>query len=325
MGRTASPLLLSLLLFTTALAGCADDGGGGTGTTGGEEPPTVVATETTGGIRGVVVDEAIVPVADAVVTIDSTGESVETDERGTFVFSGLQPGTYFVTATHPLYDTVQQNVVVEAGVEKPPAVRFQLTRLISETPYLTTMQFNGYIFCSANIVGAYSEECGEGVGVPRSSCFLVNHPPSCVANPVMPGERLLKNPANAPGQEWYVDSPNVRNFVIEQVWEPSLEVSASGGGQFRTFYGINWVCDPFCGDDHRFGVAVDNSPLYAQVPAESFDALNYTSETRFTTFTYAADNPGVILEQSYELFVTVSYFLPLEEGWSFLNGDARPF
>ncbi len=322
-------LLLMLLLSTTALAGCAESDAD-LQAVDSNEPPAVEATSTTGGIRGVVVDQAIVPVAGATVTLQSTGATVETDEGGVFVFSGLEAGTYFLEAAHPFYNNVQQSAVVEAGVERPPAIRFQLTRLINAEPYTSTQQLNGYIFCSSNAgapgVGSfYSEECGEGVGVPRSSCFLANHPPQCVDNPVMPGERLLKNPSNAPGQEWYVDSAHAKSFVIEQMWEPSVEVGANGGGQFRTFYGVNWVCDPFCGDDHRFGVAVMNSPLYAQVTAEQLDALNYTTETRFTTFTYAADSPGVMLEQPYELFLTTSYVLPVPEGWSFINGDEKPF
>ncbi len=321
VGKPILSILWLLVLGATVLAGCAES-------TGDEEldnGPSIDATETTGGIRGVVVDQAIVPVQGVTVVVDGLGITVETDESGLFLFEGLDAGTYFLTASHPLYDVVQQSAVVEAGVSRPPAVRIQLTRLIAEDPYVSIQQFNGNIFCSANVVGAYSEECGEGVGIPRSSCFLINHPGGCVSNPVMPGERVLKNPSNAPGQEWYVDSPNVQTFVIEQTWEPSLEVSASGGGQFRTFYGINWVCDPFCGADHGFGQVVANSPLYAQVLPESFEGLNYTSETRFTTFTYAADNPGLIVEQPYELFVSTSYFLPLPEGWSFLNGDERPF
>ena len=293
-------------LLLVAFAGCAEEGtpaGGEEGT----EPPEVQATSDTGGIRGVVVDQAIVPVAGATVRILNEDLSAETDANGLFTFSGLDPGTYFVQATHPFYDSQQSSVDVVAGEERPPAVKIQLTRLISQNPYMTTLSFSGYIFCSANVPVGYSEECGEGVGIPGS------------------GQRIGKNPSNKPEQEWYVDSDLVATMIMEQVWEPSVQLSADNSGQFRTFVGVNWICDPFCGDDYRFGVAVGSSPLLFRADMAEHEGLEYDTETRFTSFTYAADNPGVLLEQPYEEFVTISYVLPMPEDWSFVEGDANPF
>ncbi|MGB1586705.1 MAG: carboxypeptidase-like regulatory domain-containing protein [Thermoplasmatota archaeon] len=303
-----------IVLLSVALAGCAEEAGTGTGPDDGD-PGSVAATDTTGGIRGVVVDQAIVPIVGADITIASTGEATQTDDNGNFVISGLDPGTYFLTVSHPLYDVVQQSVDVEAGVETPAPVKIQLTRVILDDPYASTTAYKGFIFCSMNVVGAYAEECGEGLGYP---CNVPETVFGC-------GDRIGKNDNNRPGQEWFVDSSFARSMAVEQIWDPSLEVSASGGGQFRTFVSINWVCDPFCGDDHRFGVAIMNSPLHFMVTQEMLEAVEFDTETRFTSFTYAADNPGVILEQNYDQFVTVSYGLPLPEGWSYINGDANPF
>ncbi len=321
VGRPILSTLCLLVLTASVLAGCAENTG--------DEPidngPSIEATETTGGIRGVVVDQSIVPVAGVTVVLDGLGQSVQTDEAGLFLFNGLEAGTYFLTASHPLHDTVQQSAIVEAGVARPPAVRIQLTRLIDETPYISQVAFSGYISCSLNTPAFYSEECGEGVGIPRSSCFLINHPPSCVDNPIMPGERVLQNPSNKAGQEWYMDSKLARSITIEQVWEPSLEVSASEGGKFRTSYHINYVCDPLCGADYGFGSVISNSPLKAYVGPEELVASNFTTESRFTTFTYAADQVGVLLEQSYEMFVTIGYVLPVGEEYSLISGDDKPF
>lgn len=308
VGRILSPLLLTLLVCATALAGCAEDGTK-TDDLDGTEPPKVEVTGTTGGIRGVVVDEAVVPIAGATVTIDTTGESVETDVSGAFIFSGLEEGNYFLSASHPLYDTVQQNVAVVAGVEKPPVARFQLTRQISTDPYMATQQFNGYIFCSANIVIALSEECGEGVGVPGMG-------------------RVGGNPDNRAQIDFNVDSDLVRSLIVESVWEPSLSVGGGGtqSGGFNMGIYIDWSCEPVCS---AAGGSVDRkdsvSPIYLRND-EALVALAPTAETAFSTFTWAAsDETGVLLEQPFEVFITSSYALPMPEGWSLVNGDSNPF
>lgn len=307
MGRVGA----SSLLFCLMLAGCAEELG--PLEADGNEPPEVVATESTGGIRGVVVDQAILPIEGATVTVLGTDLTAMTDVDGAFVFSGLAPSTYFVEAMHPFYDRQQTSTEVKANVAQPPAVKIQLQRLISQEPYMSLASYSGYIFCSANIVGAYSEECGEGIG-----------------NPLDDGQRIGKNPNNEAGQEWFVDSDLINHMVVEQVWDPSLEVSVSGGGQFRTFLSVNWVCDPFCGSDYGFGQVVSNSPLRGEInrtqiegAADKLDGI--TTDTRFTTFTYAADNPGLILEQPYEQFVASFYVLPAPEGWSFVAGDVNPY
>lgn len=321
MGRAFKLCGITIALLTVMLAGCAEDAGPSEGPDG-EEPGTVTATDTTGGIRGVVVDSAIVPIMGATVIVQNTGDSTETDENGNFVISGLEPGSHFLSVSHPLYDEVQQGVEVEAGVAEPAPVKIQLTRVVLLDPYVETLAFKGFIFCSMNVVGAYAEECGEGAGYPCTVPVVGGPFPETLYGC---GDRIGKNDQNRPGQEWYIEGPHAKSIAVEQIWEPSLEVSASGGGQFRTFVSVNWVCDPFCGDDHRFGVAIMNSPLYFMVTQEALEAYGYTPETRFTTFTYAADNPGVILEQSYEQFVSISHGLALPEGWSYVNNDPSPF
>lgn len=323
MGRIVSPLLLSLLLLATALAGCADDGGGGTGTTGGgNEPPSVVVTETTGGIRGVVVDEAVVPIATATATIQSTGDSAQSDENGAFVFSGLEAGNYFVTVVHPLYDSVQQSVEVVAGVENPPVARFQLTRVISSDPYISQQQLRGYISCSANVLipgvgGVLSEECGEGVGVPGVG-------------------RVGGNAENQAQLDFNVDSGLIKSLVVEAVWDPSLSVGTSGSGQsggFNMGVYIGFSCDPVCSWDTQIDRKDGMSPMYLRNDdPEGFDGdtpldtAGVTADTTFSTFTWASsDETGLLLEQEFEVFITSSYVLELPEGWSLVNGDPNPF
>ena len=82
---------LALLLMAT-LAGCADE----SAPAAPDEPAfdgfDLEATDDTGIIRGVVVDQAIVPIAEATVTLQS-GEQTESNEGGAFGFAALEPGS----------------------------------------------------------------------------------------------------------------------------------------------------------------------------------------------------------------------------------------
>src|SRR5687767_10257567 len=96
-------IVLAATLLPTALPG--GSGGGGDS----EDPAAGVdfdeleleATATTGVIRGIVVDEAIRPVAGAEVGTtlpDGAGARNTTSaDDGAFGFDGLPPGTYFLT------------------------------------------------------------------------------------------------------------------------------------------------------------------------------------------------------------------------------------
>src|SRR5688572_33036463 len=108
------PKLPFLLLALLALAGCSGDAGGPAAEGLGAQASTVEATATTGGIRGVVVDDAVRPIAGAEVKVQGSDKTTTSDSSGLFTISGLEAGTYVVLASHPLYDQVQQTVPVEA-------------------------------------------------------------------------------------------------------------------------------------------------------------------------------------------------------------------
>ncbi|MEA3135896.1 MAG: Carboxypeptidase regulatory-like domain, partial [Thermoplasmata archaeon] len=105
-----------LVVAASILAGCAGGPGNGPAAAEPGDVGDIDATATTGGIHGFVVDEKITPIKDATVTVLPSGALTQTDEGGAFVLSGLEPGTYFVKAEHPLYDSAQQSVEVVAGV-----------------------------------------------------------------------------------------------------------------------------------------------------------------------------------------------------------------
>lgn len=302
-----SAFLPALIVLAFALAGCTTTDGEPTADSffDEEDDPVVQATATTGGIRGVVVDDRITPIAGAIIEVVNHEESITTGDDGLFAISGLEPGTYLIKASHPLYTTAQQNTEVVAGEDNPPAVKLQLLRTVFAEPYLQTLAYEGFIVCSANVqfVG-YSEECGEGAGVP--------------------GVGRVGGQDNNRVQFDFTVGAGAQTVIAEQVWEPTSDA----GRAFYTPISTEWVCDPFCGGS-RFIELDGPSPLRGEINATQLaDHEVLPDETVITMFTWASleSNPvGVVLNQRFQNFVTVFYYLPAPEGWSFVGGSPNPY
>lgn len=153
------PVALLALVLTAMFAGCADSPSGGDGAEAEPEAfQEVEVTDTTGAIRGVVVSEAIVPIAGVIVQlVDGTNQT--TDDEGAFVFNGLAPGDYFVSASKAGYITQQQAATVVAG-EEPPITKILLPVDPGALgPFYQEYVFDGYIQCSTTAVAVAFAAC----------------------------------------------------------------------------------------------------------------------------------------------------------------------
>jgi hypothetical protein len=130
------------LLLSMVLSGCSD---------GGKEPPVVTGDPDTGSIHGLVVDQAIIPVAGATVTL-STGQNMTTSDAGLFEFAGLAPGDYVISVTKLGFKGAVSAGHVEAGDNDPSLTRVQLERLSSATPYLDHFKLEGFYSCTFALV-----------------------------------------------------------------------------------------------------------------------------------------------------------------------------
>jgi hypothetical protein len=304
------PLPACLLLTAFVLAGCAGGGGAGDQIIPSGDVDDVEATATTGGIHGFVVDEKITPIKGADVSVSPGNKSVKSNEAGAFVINGLEPGTYFVKATHPLYDTQQQSFDVVAGEVDPEDMKFLLTRLILSNPYYTTLKFDGFIVCSTNVGvpnAGYllSEECGEGVGVPGLG-------------------RVGGQGNNNVQFDFYVENDQAKSITVEQNWEPT---SDAGKGLYSPV-SLDWTCDPSC-SGNTFLTLDGESPTFGYADNATVEGLELTTSTVISVFTWASPagttGGSVTLNQGFQEFVTISYFLPLPADWSFINGSPNPF
>lgn len=142
--RTLLPLGLFALLAALALSGCTTAPGDAL-TPSNDDILDVDAT--TGGIRGVVVDQAITPVAGAVVTITG-GLSTESGLDGSFNFTRLEPGEYLIMVGKPGFKGSQTSATVVANDPLPRVVKLLLERVNTATPYLEHFKLEGYYECA---------------------------------------------------------------------------------------------------------------------------------------------------------------------------------
>ena len=175
-------VLLAAVLSATILAGCTGGGGGAQDPAAAGvdfEDLELEATATTGVIRGIVVDEAIRPVAGAQVatTVPDGGvRNTTSADDGAFGFDGLPPGTYFLSVSKPGFLTQQANAEVVVGVSEPPITKILLTADPSSLPYTSIYQFDAFIACSFTLVTVSFAACGLAAEQ-TNNAFLVNYRP----------------------------------------------------------------------------------------------------------------------------------------------------
>lgn len=167
-----------LLLALVGLAGCAEEAAP-------EEASDSEAafeglegnvSDDTGLIRGIVLDDAIVPVAQATITLQGEGRSITSNEEGAFLFDLLAPGTYFLTVEKLGYNTTQTSASVEAGNPRPEIVKVRLVQDKANQPFVEAAQFDGFIMCSGRAVVIGLAVCSTvGVG---DDDFIRNYEPS---------------------------------------------------------------------------------------------------------------------------------------------------
>jgi hypothetical protein len=292
-------LAIVALVAASLLAGCASNDPTGPSDTG----PTfddlgLQATASTGVIRGVVVDDAIRPVAGASVTLSggSAKQAVTTD-AGTFGFDELAPGTYFLEVSKPGFFPAQQSAEVVAGVADPAIVKVLLAVDAANLPFVEAMVYEGFIECTTSLVVL----CGA---------------PNLLLEQNITNDRFTWD-------QYFSDGADL--VVIDLVWEStqalspalSLEMEALDGG-----------CDA---SDTYIGGTDGPSPLVARIDAEQVEEFNLgqTCPIYFSIFagdasSGAAPLPvGATVQQRFSAYIHAFHgYAP--ESWSFSSGEPVP-
>lgn len=299
------PVLVALASLLTFLAGCTGDPGGG------PEAQAIVddsefedyqATSTTGVIRGVVIDDAVRPLAGAEIRLnlgDGARNATSTDS-GAFGFADLEPGTYFMEVSKPGYGSVQHSAEVVAGVDEPELLKVVLTIDPDAQPYFSVVNWNGFI------------ECSFRVAVPGVTSLGVN-----ACNGV--GNQDVNFPL-AP-----MDA--IPDLVQgELVWDSTQPVGS----------GLSFVVGPPSCVDIKYARADGESPLVIKLDTptllnESAEALDdgFVPEDGicFRAFSYVASESagtlGLVTSQQFDAYFHVFYNMLPPDGWQF-SVDGNP-
>ena len=329
----------SLLLLAPLLSGCTGSSGGGDGSGGTDgrgrdgaiddsKVPTGHVTATTGAVRGVVVDPAIVPVAGANVTLETpTGKRSQTsDATGRFIFSDVEPGSHFLGVVHFLFQPYETTVEVMANVADPPVVHVEMTPLYSQKPYSTQVSWEGFFECS---------QAGASVTYSSSNCAA--DPCPAYLGPAtcntLPTSQM--NNVTSQQREWHSDvGPGWKTLVFDVSWE--------GGGQFSTSTNMGIVVSTYKPERdpaHWFAEETGSSPITLRlengtehksasgveptiIPDEGMSRMSYFVSVRQPDDPPFA--PGLAVNQAFKVIHTQFYHAAPPEGWSATKDD-RPF
>jgi hypothetical protein len=277
MVKWSAVAVLGVLL----LAGCAD----GNATEAEVLPEAfneVVVTSTTGAIRGIIISEAIVPIPDATVTLIATNTTQVTNQDGAFVFSGLEPGSHFLSISKPGYFTMQTSTEVVPGVEDPPIVKVQLTIDIANQPFTELLQWAAFLQCgfSVPMVGSVNPCALADSDNVHEFPFGANRTPDLVQ--------------------------------VEAVWEGTQPL---GNYLSMGFYDPDSLASNWKSVD-------GSSPLIVNATAaEITDALTEDADKTivrvFPGTGPDGTNPVLVLNQRYDIYVTHFYGFVPRAGWSF--------
>jgi Carboxypeptidase regulatory-like domain len=324
------PVAAAVLLLGALLAGCSDPEPSALSDSAFDDLDLEVSA-TTGAIRGVVVDERIVPIAGASVAL--TGGAAEqaamSDDQGRFTFSNLAPGVYFLAAQAALHEPAQTSVDVVAGVAEPPVTKLLLTRLFTQEPFVEQVKNDGFIQCNqAGIVYASAPCVTDFTGLAGSN--LNGTVPGCTPGGCAPQLRRILTEQRG---FTYAVGPGWQQIVQEMTWQESSDTFSRMGITF-SYNETQRIAS------HWYARSDSTSPLRMQIdvgvvhpdaqipegypdriPAEGHPDLYYFVGVRQDTFPV----PAVAVNQNFQIFSTAFYYGLPPVDWSIVNGDPLPF
>jgi hypothetical protein len=308
-----APLLVALFLCAL-LAGCSSDPAGEAAAPAADfSDLDLEATSSTGVIRGVVVDEAIRPLADAAVTLrgDQPRTSTTKDD-GAFGFDGLQPGTYFLSIHKAGYLDVQQSADVAAGVAEPPAVKVQLRGDGKPAPYAVAYTVEGLIECSIRTPAFGLALCGAPHDAVQILC----------TTPPLPCPPQPTNDAYSAFLQLDGGTPDY--VQTEMAWESTQATGADMSYALRYAERSTYNQGMYEGGFDSFS---GTSPLLGHVSGDDAADAELGNRTGlvFSIFAGAGTYPvGLTLEQRYTFYIHTFYGYTPPEGWRFSTDGTVP-
>lgn len=295
----------ALLLAFVSLAGCADAA----------EPAALLEDEAPPGVlRGVVVDPAIRPLADADVLVMPGAHSNRTDATGTFQFDDLEPGTYTITVS--LQGYLNETVVAGVTEGSNPVVKVILPVDTEAVAYVTEYLFQGMFEC-----GVFPVACSY---VNIITWVMLCGVGACVGNVTNDSALFL---------QWIDGVPSF--LQTELVWDSTQPLGDNLG------FGIGSSTEEQLqqgqADTHNYSVGP--SPIMLTLQDPDLAASGIGADRALLTQVLSAPSreipggcvwwnpcgPGVQVLQDFETFTHTFYGFEPEPGWRFSeHGSPQP-
>jgi hypothetical protein len=307
-----SPILAAVAVLL--LSGCVSSGS--TSSTTADPFSGVTGEGNTRGIRGIVVDQAIVPVAKVAVTLElaAGNRTATTDAQGRFLFGDLPAGTYFLTFKHLLYKTARSSVELKEGVE-PPITRVQLEALFTAKPYHEQFKFKGIIACGYEAV-LISAPCVTDYSSISPTC-----PGGCA-----PALRSVQGDNRA-----FTSSvgPNWQTMVVELLFQSNGQGTSDRMGVLLS-YEARTASDWFAVESGTSPVLLRlesgvKHPTQQGEPELLDPAGRNDLQLLGSVRSAEGQDAGAGINQEFQVFQTNFYNAKPPEAWSFANGDEFPF
>lgn len=296
--------LAAVLVVLAGLAGCAGKASDADG------PAAAPGTAT---LRGVVVDDAIRPVAGARIDVDGAPGNGTTAADGLFEVPGLQPGAHVLRAAKAGYADAVTQVDLRAG-EDPPAVKLVLLADASSLAYAEVQKIDGYVECGTDTFNSHFAACGTG----NVGSFI-----ACAQAGVCQG--------NVSSDRYIVIQRFDRTptfLVVEVAWEATQSLGTSLAVWLGSATQEQLKFYPETPD--VWNTTEGPSPLYGTMNGTMLVDSGIGDDSWFLAQVFAGDagqtGPaalGVVLQQRFEMFLTAFYGYEPPATWRFAV-DGRP-
>lgn len=303
--RPTGPALALAATAVALLAGCAGPPGAAEGPDGARGDAAGIE------LHGVVVDEALRPVAGAHVTA-GPGLANTTAADGTFAFPGLPAGVYVVRAAKAGFAEATTQVVL-AETQEAPLVKLVLIADASSLAFVETYAIDGFVECGIHFIVGYFAACSGPNTVSTIACPATG---VCAGN--VTGDRSLILLPIERKPDW---------LQFEAVWSATTETSrlmmVQTGSTNRTAVAageleiINETVGPSPNLNIIAGADLEESGLGVEE-----DSLIYM---RLHTAPNPPANAGFAVQQPFKLLIHVFYGFVPPAGWRFsADGEPQP-
>lgn len=334
LGNRTVGLLVAVVALLT-VAGCL--GLGGEDSSSSDAPETASVSEDTGGIEGVVTDEAVQPIPGANVTLVDLDRTTEATEDGAYAFSEVEPGEHTLRVEAEGHLGTEETVSVRAG---EVTVRdFVLATETGTEAYTTELELNGFFECGFevgwNVTGTVPAPPEQA---PDPRYFFLGLATCAVPNSVLEEVGAGGNATNDKFAHSFETDPPLSTLVYEMGWEPE--------NQFADWMTTRMEVEGFAND----GVGTifrtqGPSPIHIRLDAPvwselsenftaqceegddqycgySFDANGFPLQTRvFPAWQCASEQGGgcAVVQQPFTHFITAFYNEPAPQGYRLLG------